>query len=319
MILHDQSILVPADKEGAIDYYSVSDGGIQARTVLGKFHIGSLKLSTDRRWLAMEQHALPLPPNVLVPPSREFDVGVLDMKTRRKQVATIPSCRLILDVANGGKAVAVVRDEKIELWDIATSKLLKEAPFQHARIDAASFSPDGKLLAISDRNDLVLWQWENDTHERIDLGRCVGSLTFSPDGKFLAEGPTPGENIQIRDVKTRKIVQSLANDTNRSMNVPRMAYSQGGRVLIGCDDIMFADEIPVAHRINLWDTSSGALVHQLKVPTGMPKNLAVSPNGRYLIAMIEDDEGMKLTSWRLDGQQQADSSKRKPPAQVSPR
>ena len=53
--------------------------------------------------------------------------------------------------------------------------------------------------------------------------------------KFLAEGPTSGENIQIRDVATRKVVQSFANGAQREMKVPRMAYSQGGQVLIACD------------------------------------------------------------------------------------
>ena len=131
--------------------------------------------------------------------------------TLQKGDATIPSCSQLLDIAAGGKVVAVVREKQIELWDTATTKKLKAAPFQHTRIDAASFSPDGQLLALSDRNELVLWRWEENTHERIDLGRRVGSLTFSPDGKFLAEGPTPGENIQIRDVETRKVVQTLAN------------------------------------------------------------------------------------------------------------
>ena len=169
--------------------------------------------------------------------------------------ATIPSCSQMLDVASGGKVVAVVREKQIELWDIATAKKLKAAPFKYTRIDAAQFSPDGKLLALSDRNELVLWRWEENTHERIDLGRCVGSLAFSPDGKFLAEGPTPGENVQVRDMETRKVVQTLANGTKRSMNVPRLAYTQGGRVLIACDNITPAKEIAVPHRINLWDTA----------------------------------------------------------------
>ena len=39
-----------------------------------------------------------------------------------------------------------------------------------------------------------------------------------PYGKFLAEGPTPRENLQIRDVETRQVVQALANGTKLSMN-----------------------------------------------------------------------------------------------------
>ena len=107
-----------------------------------------------------------------------------------------------------------------------------------------------------------------------------GSLTFSPNGKFLAEGPTSRENIQIRDVETRKVVQTLASSAKLDMNVPRMAYSQGGRVLIACDNNTFAQEMTVPHRINLWDMADGSLAHQLTIPAGLPPNLDVSPNGR---------------------------------------
>jgi len=147
---------------------------------------------------------------------------------------------------------------------------VKAAPFEHTRIDAARFSPDGKLLAISDRNQLVLWQWEDGKHERIDLGRRVGSLEFTPDGKFLAEGPTPGGAIQVRDVETRKVVQTLDNGTKRSMNVPRVVYTQGGRVLIGCDDMRPANGVEASHRITLWDTATGAVAHEITLPAGLP-------------------------------------------------
>jgi WD40 repeat protein len=317
VILNNHSILVPAAKEGAIDFRSIADGGILARIILGKFTIGRMKLSPDRRWLAMQQHPPIPPPNVLVPPSRKFDVSVWDMSM--KKLATISSCSELLDIAAGGKVVAVVRDKQIELWDTATSKPLKTAPFKHTRIDAAAFSPDGKLLAISDRNELVLWQWEEDTNQRIKLGKSVGSLTFSPDGKFLAEGPTPRENIQIRELQTRKVVQTLANGTQRSMNVPAMAYSQGGRVLIACDNIMFVKEIPAPHRINLWDTADGSLAHQLTIPAGVPSNLGVAPNGRHLVATLEDKDGVSLSVWRLDGANPAKEPGPTPPATLRTR
>ncbi len=314
VVLNNDSILTPAEEEGAVDFRRIEDGQIQTRIVLGKFTIGGMKLSSDRKWLALEQHA---PTNHIGPglPAGTFEVAVYE-STLQTGDATIPSCSQLLDIAAGGKVVAVVREKQIELWDAATTKKLKSAPFQHTRIDAAGFSPDGQLLALSDRSELVLWRWEENTHERIDLGRRVGSLTFSPDGKFLAEGPTPRENIQIRDVETRKVVQTLASGAKRNMNVPRMAYSQGGRVLIACDNHTSVQE---PHRINLWDMSDGSLAHQLPIPAGLPQTLDVSPNGRNLVAMLEDSDGVKLSVWRLDGENSVNEAAPTPPAAVRPR
>jgi WD40 repeat protein len=198
--------------------------------------------------------------------------------------------------------------------------LVKVAPFAHSRIDAARFSPDGKLLALSDQNQLVLWNWEDGKPEGIDLGRCVGSLEFSPDGKYLAEGPTPGDAVRVRDVETRKVVQSLANSAKRSMNIPRVVYTQGGRVLIGCDNITMSKDVNVPHRITLWDTTTGAAAHEIAFSDGLPASLDVSPNGRYLAAVIEGgDAGSSLAVWRLEGEMPVMPAGPTPPAAVRPR
>jgi WD40 repeat protein len=317
VILNNHTILTAATKEGALDYRDIRDGDIQMRHVLGKFAIGRMKLSSDRKWLAIEQHPVTNNAGIGIP-SETFDVAVYEATVHK--ATTISSCSQLLDVASGGKVVAVVREKQIELWDTATPKKLKVAPFKYTRIDAAQFSPDGKLLAVSDRNELVLWRWEENTHERIDLGRCVGSLAFTPDGKFLAEGPTPRENIQVRDVATRKVVRTFANGTRRAMNVPRMAYTQGGRELIACDNITYMKEITVPYRINLWDTASGSIAHQIALPAGLPTGIDVTPNGRYLAAMLDEgDAGMKLSVWRLDGEKPITEPVPSPPASVGPR
>jgi WD40 repeat protein len=280
--------------------------------VLGKFAIGRMKLSSDRKWLAMEHH----------PPGKGSEGGTFDVDVGEavpRSRSTIRSCSQLLDIASFGKAVAVVREKKIELWDVA-GKLLKSAPFTHTRIDAARFSPDGKLLALSGGNQLVLWRWEENSHERIDLGRRVGSLTFSPEGRFLAEGPTAGESIQIRDLETRKVVQTLSTGTKVSLSVPRMVYAQGGRVLIACDNSTSRNATAMRPRIYLWDTASGSLAHQVMVPAGLPTAVEVVPNGRYLAALLDDgDAGLKLSVWRLDGAMPVAVPPGAPPAAVPPR
>jgi WD40 repeat protein len=265
----------------------------------------------------MEQHE-PFDPTSTGTPKRDFDVGVWNL-SQWAQKATIPKCLQLLDVGSGGNVVAVVREAGIEIWEVSTAKLLKSAPFKHTQIDAVAFSPDAKLLAISDRNDLVLWNWEENQHERIDLGRCVGSLAFSPDGKFLAEGPTPRDSLQIRDLKTRKVVKTLKNGTEQSMNVPAMTYAQSGRVLIGCDNITLGNEIAVPHRVNLWDLDDATLAHEITVPNGLPVTLDASPNGRYLVSMLEEGEDVILSVWRLDAQNPMREPEPRPPAATQPR
>jgi hypothetical protein len=71
----------------------------------------------------------------------------------------------------------------------------------------------------------------------------------------------------------------------------------------------------VNHRITLWDTASGSIAHQIALPSGID----VSPNGKYLAAMLDDgDAGMKLAVWRLDGEKPA-AEPATPPASNRPR
>jgi RNA polymerase sigma factor (sigma-70 family) len=297
--LDNFTLLTISAKEGAVDLNDIKDGHIQARLVLGNFVIGRIKLCADRKWFALEQHPVTNARGVEIP-AGTFDVGVYAWPPLPK--STIPSCQQLLDIARDGKVVAVVRDKQLELWDTTTVKRLKAAPFKYTHIDAASFSPDGQLLALSNGNELVLWRWAQNADERIDLRRRVGSLTFTPDGRFLAEGPVSGESIHIRDLATGKVVQTLAHGTKQLMNVPRLAYTQGGRVLIACDNITATKDGAVPHRVHLWDTATGSLAHPLALPAGVPTGIDVTPNGRYLAAMADDGEaGMKLSVWRLDG------------------
>jgi WD40 repeat protein len=317
VIQNNWSMLTFGAQDGAINFGDIRFGYLQGRTHLGKFALGAIKASADRKWLAIEQHPLAQDPGV-GGPATTCDVGVYYWPRTNK--ATIPSCTRLLDIATGGQIVAVVRDKQIELWDSATVKKAKTAPFKHTRIDAAQFSPDGKLLAISDRNDLVLWRWEDNTHERIDLGRRVGSLAFTPDGRFLAEGPTPGDDIRIRAMATYKVVQTLSAGTRRPLNVARLAYTQGGRVLIACDNPVGEKVSTEPHRIIFWDTATDSIAHQIALPAGLLSSIDVSPSGRYLAAMQGNaDSGMTLTVWRLDGQPPVVEQPPFPPAADRPR
>lgn len=296
-IEHNHVMIAPSAKEGAIDYRDPRDGSILSRLILGKFSIGRIALSSDRHWMAVERHPAGNGFGVGIP-AQDFVADIWNRKTMKRD-ASIPGVGRILDAGAG--QTALVREKKIEIWDNASCVILMAAPFSFTRIDAARFTPDGKTLAIADANDLVLWRWTENAHERIEKGHATGSLAFSPDGKFLAEGPKLRENITIRDMATRQITKTLVKDNRVWMSVPQMHFAQGGRVLIATDTIEVATNVPTPHRINLWDTLTGRIAHGITISSGIPKSIELSPNGRYLLATVEDVGEMKLTAWEIAG------------------
>ncbi len=82
-------------------------------------------------------------------------------------------------------------------------------------LDAFSFSPDGKTIAIGslERDRVILWDVDEGLiKERYNDSDKIDCLAFSPDGKFLACGDE-NYNILIRDMNTGRITGSFKGHT----------------------------------------------------------------------------------------------------------
>jgi len=67
-------------------------------------------------------------------------------------------------------------------------------------------------------------------------------------------------------------------------------------------------------------SQTGAVAHQIALPAWLPYSVDISPNGRYLAAVLDDcDSGMKLSVWRLDGENPSIKAGAAPSAAVRPR
>ena len=284
------------DDPGKIDFVRVFGGEIQSRLRISELPLGRLTISRDREWVAIEQHKNAGGEKA----GPRFDIVVRNAMILSIR-ATVPDCEQLLDISKNGAVVAVVRNGRVELWDTTTTKRIKRAPFEHARIDAAKFSPDSNRMAISDRHTLVLWRWQEDQFERMDLGREVSSLAFSPDGRRLAEGPAADKTIHIRDVESKAVVQTLSRE---AMSVPHLTFAQGGRVLVACDRMQFKDSAidgKPRPRIFMWDTLDGSVAHEITTSGPIPE-FQFSPNERFLVAQIDGPNATTLNGWRLDGE-----------------
>lgn len=95
---------------------------------------------------------------------------------------------------DGSRLISVSKDQLVRTWEIATGKIVGEAPIGHpAEIEAVAFSPDGSRFATGDFGGTVR-VWETASRKVLVESRSAGSsppgqlwrVQFSPNGEYLA-------------------------------------------------------------------------------------------------------------------------------------
>ena len=160
----------------------------------------------------------------------------------------------------------------IEIWEIATRKLIRRLESTLERVHMVAFSTAAPLLAVTYRDQIDLWNWkDNDylgemTGERRPAKNCysysdsggygqsclsppgVRSLVFSPDGNSLVVG-SQRPDAEIWDVATRELVGHLEGHVDW---VTHVSYSPDGRYI--------ATARPYSTRVYLWDVQTQQLI-----------------------------------------------------------
>ena len=154
---------------------------------------------------------------------------------------------MVLEVAfspDGSLLAAGDGTGQIRLWDISRGRQILSFQAHDDAVWAVSFSPDGKWLASGSADKTVrLWNvssgavLEHSGQERLDASHAgrilvghrsrIQSLTFSPDGKWLASS---GEDrtIRIWDLHTGELRNTLTAHRDLTQTV---AFSPDGRFL----------------------------------------------------------------------------------------
>lgn len=119
-------------------------------------------------------------------------------------------------------------DDKIRLWDVSTGEKLKEFEM-HNSAQSIAFSPDGKRLAATTGNTVVVWDLSNNkklwTH--FDKSPLVaGAIALSPDGKMLAVAEVQAV-ATLYDLETGKKLDVLEGQ-NKTID---LAFDKEGKSL----------------------------------------------------------------------------------------
>ena len=186
------------------------------------------------------------------------------------------------------------KENKIEIWDISTRirlGTLSESAYRSAK-RAMALTPDGNLLAASDRsNEVALWNTKTDKRiakfnisknligkvfDRLQ-GNSVHSLEFSHDGKTLAVG-TENRKIQLWNVGTRKRVRILK--TPHGYAICKLAFSPDGAFLASGD---------AGGGIHVWKSATGEHLVSYEGHKGNISALVFSPDRKVLASVSKYD------------------------------
>ncbi len=248
--------------------------------------VSHVAFSPDGRWLAAGSSA---------------GVHVWDLRTGLDVAANDASHRGHLSrvaVSPQGVVATASDDHTVRLWDPATGKHLRKLTHSHW-VRALALSPDGGKLASSSLDDTVrLWdlQTGREIYKLAGHGESGGhrALGFAPDGKrFLSWGDD--FYLRVWDVATGKAraehrvrpggiafpdgdeADAQEWDLKRQMlalsNRASLFSPDGKALLLG-----------VGQTVHFFDAETGKEVRTLKTDFRNVDSLAVSPDGKLLLA-----------------------------------
>ncbi len=175
----------------------------------------------------------------------------------------------------------------VRLWDAATGKSLN-LPGHASPISCVAFAPNGQLAATSSwlRGDPQIHLWEVRTGRFVRTLETsnrggVQSVTFSPDGKWLAAcGWDENPRVQVWDAHTGELKHSFAGHEAGCNSV---AFSPDGKRLVSAD--AYYDRTGNGTgRICIWDVLAGKRLREIRGTPGAVQRVFFSHDGRHIIA-----------------------------------
>ncbi len=174
-----------------------------------------------------------------------------------------------------GECLATVDDEgMLKLWETATGNKLVERRAHEGEATIARFTPDGKTIVTSGATDGIVRLWDRGSLAEVDRFSGRGAV-LSPDGAILAMAGKSGA-IELWNLSSRTLIKSLP-----------VARAQQDAVF-SHEGTMLATAHGGGHLVQLWDISSGRLLHEFRDHADGVLAVVFSLDDQSLISTSDD-------------------------------
>ena len=164
------------------------------------------------------------------------------------------------------------REAKFQVWNLSTGEEL-HGPWtdQDYYINAVTFSPDNKMLVVSDRSKGIL-SWNIETGEETVLfnqrSHWENRLIFSPNGKMVAfQGRHSTTHIWNYETQKEITPEYL------KQNISAISFSPDNMILATA----------YRNKMVLWDIVENEFKERGSIKSGNIEEITFSPNGKFLI------------------------------------
>ncbi|MGW4059159.1 NACHT and WD repeat domain-containing protein [Amycolatopsis sp. NPDC004747] len=195
------------------------------------------------------------------------------------------TARSVLSYSPGGSHIATESSGKVSIWKPGAAEPLATLEVRPDWADHATWSPDGKYLAIAshdfwqrEENRVIVWDWRDKTTKAMKgEGGQSGPLAWSPDGTLLAGIIEQADSIAIWSINSGE-TRSTIHWTGKAT---AMCWSAAAPHVIAASRGDF--------QIRVLDWKSGDTVCTCIGHGSEVEQLDWSPDGRYLTSA--DSEG----------------------------